>query len=651
MVIESVLLDYGVDLTAAAREGKLDKVWGRDEEVARVSEVLIRRKKNNVLLLGDPGVGKTSIAEHLAQKIINKEVSWALHDKVIFSLNMTAVMAGTQYRGQMEKRLKQIIDYLEVNPQIILFIDEIHSIVESNSSSSGMSVSNILKPALSSGKIQCIGATTSDEARKHFDKDAAFSRRFQKVTIDQPSPEDTIKILMSCKGVYEAHHGVLYPDELIAKIPYLATKFIRDRFLPDSAIDILDETGAKAQIASSKVPIKIVRMETELAKLNEKKITLIKKERYNETAALKKEYDALRTLLDEEIAKANETRTVNQKTITEKDVLQVVSALSKIPLDKLSEEGVDKLELLQKTLDARVIGQDTAKQQIVKAFRRDLAGFGSTVPSYLFMGKSGVGKTEIAKVVADAWFNGNLIRVDMSEFMEKHNASMMVGSPPGYVGHENGGKLTEQVRKNPHSLVLLDEIEKAHPDVSNLLLQIFDEGFITDSQGKRVDFSNTMIIMTSNLGTKETIDSNGIGFGSVKRNVQSEKSIGAAKKHFSPELWNRIGEVVVFEELSETDIDKILDIQLVKVREVLAKKNIKLKVNKKVKEFLSKKGYDPKYGGRFLKKAVKTYLIDPLAEYVMGNPDLKDTKLVAALSKEETITIREDAPVVPVEAK
>lgn len=640
-VIDNVLLDYGVDLTQKARDGKLDVVWGRDAEINRASQVLNRRKKNNLLLVGLPGVGKTSIAEGLALRIVSKDISWNLQNKTVFSLDITSVMAGTQFRGQMEKRMKQIIDYLKENRDIILFIDEIHSIIDSTSSSSGMSVSNILKPALSSGAIQCIGATTIEEARKHFDKDAALSRRFQKLVIDPSSISDTIKILQSCKASYEEYHNVTYPDVLLQKLPEWASHYIADRFLPDSAIDLMDEAGSKAQLDYVKIPPRVLKMETVIESLREQKHKLIKEEMWAQLPVVKHELDRLTDDVALEYAQIRAARTSSRKEIQEKDVLEILSSLSKVPLDKLSENGKSKIDELINALDTRIIGQQPAKEKVIRGLKRSVVGLHNKrkpVLTALLLGSTGSGKTAMAKVIAETWYNGEMIRLDMSEYMEKISSTQFVGAPPGYVGHDNGGKLTEAVRRKPYSLILLDEIEKAHPDVLNYLLQVFDDGHLTDGQGNSVDFTNTMILMTSNLGCKEAAASKGLGFGAKKSAIQ-EKGIESAKKFFSPELWNRIDEQVVFESLTPAHIERIVEIEINRVKGLLLERGIKLRVHKKVKEHLAKTGYSEDYGARFLERTVRSLLIDQLTDFVLDN-NTKDATIAVNLDKNDEVVLK-----------
>jgi ATP-dependent Clp protease ATP-binding subunit ClpC len=632
--IDNPLLNYGIDLTQKAREGKLDKVWGREEEVLRAVQVLSRRKKNNLVLVGNPGCGKTAIAEMLAQKIADKDIPFILQDKIIFSLDIPSIVAGTQYRGQMEERLKAITTFLANNPNYLIFIDEIHIIMESSSSNT-MSISNILKPYLTNGTIQCIGATTHDEYKKHFEKDAAMSRRFQKLIVDDPSIDVTIKILENCKGQYETYHQVEYPQELIEKIPALAKRFLVDRHLPDSAIDIIDETGAKATIESMVVPTKISKLESEIEELNLQKITLIREEKWTDIVELKKIVKKAENSLAREMVKWEAKRKENKTVITEMDVLRVIASLSKVPLDKIQAQGIDKIETLKKAFK-QLSGQEEAKSKIIKALKRSMVGLANEnkpVASFLFMGKTGVGKSEIAKIMAENWFDGSLVKLDMSEFMEKISTSALTGAAPGYVGYDKGGRF-EEVRKNPYSVVLFDEIEKAHPEVLNTLLQILDDGQITDSSGRLINFRNCIIIMTSNLGAKE-VAIKSVGFGSSE-NVLEQKSLESAKKFFTPEIWNRIDSPVVFEELTKEHITEIVDIQLTKVQKRLAdQRGITLKVGKKLKEYLAEVGYSEDYGARYLARAIQEHLIDNLTEWLLDNGNLKDVTITAKRDGEE----------------
>lgn len=635
--IENPLVNFGINLTEKAKSGKLDKVYGRDEEMERSIQILSRRKKNNLIFIGNPGCGKTALAEMIAQKIANKDVPHTLQDKIIYSLDIGSIVAGTQYRGQMEERLKAIADYCAKNQQIILFIDEIHIIMDSNSSNT-MSIANILKPHLTNGTIQCIGATTHDEYKKYFEKDGAMTRRFQKLTVEDPSPEVTVKILQNCKGSYEDYHSVVYPDDVLAEIPFLVKRFLPDRHLPDSAIDLMDEVGAKATIECMSTPDKITKYEDELIQLNEQKKLLIIEERWQDIIPLKKAIKRNQNALSKEMSKWETKRDENKRVISKEDILKVISLQSKIPLDEMSLNGGDKIKVLTKKFNESIIGQDEAKDKIIRSLRRSVLGINSPnrpIASFLFLGMTGTGKTELAKVLAEAWYNGSMVRLDMSEFMEKISSTALVGAPPGYVGHDKGGKF-EQIRRNPYSLVLLDEIEKANPEVLNTLLQMLDEGELTDGSGRKINFRNCIIIMTSNLGARETAIKS-VGFGKAE-NKLNEKSIETAKKFFTPEIWNRIDEVIVFEQLKKDQMTEILDIELEKVRKMLKdNRGFNLKIGKKAKTYVIDKGYSDEYGARFLKRTIQQEVTDALAEYLLSNTPENGATLVLNVEEDKLV--------------
>ncbi len=626
--IENPLLNYGVNLTEKAKAGKLDKVYGREEEIERSVQILSRRKKNNLLFIGNPGSGKTAMVELIAQRIASKDVPHVLQDKIIFSLDIGSIMAGTQYRGQMEERLKSISDYCAKNKQIILFIDEIHIIMDSSSNNS-MNIANILKPHLSNGTIQCIGATTHDECKKYFEKDGAMARRFQKLSVEDPTPETTVKILQNCKESYEQYHSVVYPDDVLAEIPFLAKRFLPDRHLPDSAIDLVDEAGAKANIESMSFPDKVSKLEQELADLNEEKKSIIVEERWQDIMLLKKSIKKTQTSLTKEINKWETKREENKRVINREDILKVISLQSKIPLDDMTLNGGDKIKTLIKNFDERIIGQQEAKDKIVKALRRSVLGINSPnkpVASFLFLGMTGTGKTELAKVLAESWYNGALLRLDMSEFMEKISSSALIGAPPGYVGHDKGGKF-EQLRRNPYSLVLLDEVEKANPEVLNTLLQMLDVGELTDGSGKKINFRNCIVIMTSNLGARETAIKS-VGFAKDDNKLR-DKSIETAKKFFTPEIWNRIDDIIVFEQLKKDQMAEIMEIEIDSVRKMLKdNRGYNLKITKKAKTYLVDKGYSEEYGARFLKRTIQNEITDALCEFLLVNAPENDSTLV-----------------------
>lgn len=635
--VENALSNYGIDLTEKARAGKLDKVYGRDDEIERAMQILSRRKKNSLLFVGNPGVGKTALAEKIAQKIVSKDVPHTLQDKIIFSLDIGSIVAGTQYRGQMEERLKNIIEYCAKNKSVILFIDEIHIIMESNSNNT-MSIANIFKPYLTNGVIQCIGATTHDESKKYFEKDAAMARRFQKIVVEDPSPEDTVKILQNCKESYEQYHSVIYPDDVLAEIPFLVKRFLPDRHLPDSAIDLMDEVGAKITIETMSTPDKILNLEEELVHLNDKKKTLIIEERWEDINELKKSLKKAQTSLSKEMMKWEAKRDENKKVINKEDILKVISLQSKIPLDDMSTNGAEKIKNLIKKFDENLVGQQEAKDKIIKALRRSVIGINSPnkpVMSVLCLGVTGSGKTELAKVLADAWYNGAMVRLDMSEFMEKISSTALVGAPPGYVGHDKGGKF-EQIRRNPYSLVLLDEIEKANPDVLNTLLQMLDEGELTDGTGNKINFRNCIIMMTSNLGARETSVKK-VGFGATDHKLE-DKSIESAKKFFTPEIWNRIDEVVVFDRLSKDQMTSIMDLELTKIRKMLKEnRGYNVKIGKKAKTYLIDKGYSDEYGARFLKRTINSEVVDALCEYLLVNSPEPDSTLIANIEEDKVV--------------
>lgn len=623
-----VLDNFGRDLTKAAEEGKLDPIVGREKEIERVSQILSRRKKNNPILIGEPGVGKSAIAEGLALRIIQRKVSRVLFNKRIVTLDLASLVAGTKYRGQFEERMKAVMNELEKSPDVILFIDEIHTIIGAGGASGSLDASNMFKPALARGEIQCIGATTLDEYRQYIEKDGALDRRFQKVIVDPTSIDETIEILGNIKERYEEHHHVTYTDEAIAACVKLTARYITDRFLPDKAIDALDEAGSRVHISNIHVPQNIIDLENKVADIKVEKNRVVRSQKYEEAARLR---DTEKQLLEQlEAAKATweeETKSQRYKVDVE-DVAQVVAMMSGIPVTRIAQAETARLIHMPQELKGKVIGQDDAVKKVVKAIQRNRAGLkdpNKPIGTFIFLGPTGVGKTELAKELSRYLFDTQdaLIRIDMSEYMEKFAVSRLIGAPPGYVGYEEGGQLTEKVRRKPYSIVLLDEIEKAHPDVFNLLLQVLDEGQLTDSLGRKIDFKNTIIIMTSNIGSRQLKDfGQGVGFGTSAKTSQADdhsRSVieSSLKKAFAPEFLNRIDDVVVFNSLSKEDIFKIIDLELESLYKRVGELGYKVKLTDEAKEFLTDKGYDSNFGARPLKRAIQKYIEDPMAEEII----------------------------------
>ncbi len=655
-----VLDNFGRDLTAMAEEGKLDPVVGREKEIQRVSQILSRRKKNNPLLIGEPGVGKSAIAEGLALRIIQRKVSRILFDKRVVTLDLASLVAGTKYRGQFEERMKAVMNELEKNDDIILFIDEIHTIVGAGGATGSLDASNMFKPALARGEIQCIGATTLDEYRQYIEKDGALERRFQKVIIEPTSVEETIEILNNIKDKYESHHNVTYTDEAINACVVLTNRYMTDRFLPDKAIDALDEAGSRVHITNINVPDKIVKIEAQLEEVREQKNSVVKKQKYEEAAKLRDDEKKL----EKELAIAqeeweNESK-LHRETVTEDNVAEVVSMITGVPVNRIAQTEIKKLSELPKQIKGKVIGQDEAVNKVVKAIQRNRAGLkdpNKPIGSFIFLGQTGVGKTQLAKVLARELFDSEnaLIRIDMSEYMEKFSISRLVGAPPGYVGYEEGGQLTEKIRRKPYAVVLLDEIEKAHPDVFNMLLQVLDDGYLTDSLGRKIDFRNTIIIMTSNIGARKLKDfGQGVGFGTAAKTSQADdnaKSIiqNALKKAFAPEFLNRVDDVVVFNALEKEDINKIIDIELSKLFLRIKDLGYSLSLTKSAKEYIADKGFDKEYGARPLNRAIQKYIEDALAEEIITSKlvegdhismdlDKKSNELIIKIEKEKKTT-------------
>lgn len=647
-----VLDNFGRDLTRLAEENKLDPVVGREKEIERVSQILSRRKKNNPLLIGEPGVGKSAIAEGLALRIINKKVSRILYNKRVVTLDLASLVAGTKYRGQFEERMKAVMNELEKNDDIILFIDEIHTIVGAGGATGSLDASNMFKPALARGEIQCIGATTLDEYRQYIEKDGALERRFQKVMVEPTSVEETIEILMNIKGKYEDHHNVNYTDEAILACVKLTNRYMTDRFLPDKAIDALDEAGSRVHIVNMDVPKQILELESQLEDVRELKNSVVKKQKYEEAAKLRDDEKRLEKELASAQERWEEESKLHRETVSEDNVADVVSMMSGIPVNRIAQTESNKLAKLPDLIKGFVIGQDEAVAKVAKAIQRNRAGLkdpNKPIGSFIFLGQTGVGKTQLAKILAKELFDSEdaLIRIDMSEYMEKFAISRLVGAPPGYVGYEEGGQLTEKVRRKPYSVILLDEVEKAHPDVFNMLLQVLDDGFLTDSLGRKIDFRNTIIIMTSNIGARQLKDfGQGVGFGTAAKKAQEDshqKSVieNALKKAFAPEFLNRIDDVIVFNPLEKEDIHKIIDIELDKLYKRIKDIGYDLSLSDKAKDYIADKGFDKQYGARPLKRAIQKYIEDTLAEEIVNSKlEEGDSIFMDLDEKKEELTIK-----------
>ncbi|MDI6779797.1 MAG: ATP-dependent Clp protease ATP-binding subunit [Bacteroidota bacterium] len=623
-----VLDNFGRDLTRLAMEDKLDPIVGREKEIERVAQVLSRRKKNNPVLIGEPGVGKTAIAEGLALRIVQKKVSRVLHDKRVVTLDLGALVAGTKYRGQFEERMKAVMNELEKAKDVILFIDELHTIVGAGGASGSLDASNMFKPALSRGELQCIGATTLDEYRQYIEKDGALDRRFQKIMIDPTTVDETIQILEHIKHKYEQHHGVRYTQKAIEGAVKLSDRYITDRYLPDKAIDVMDEAGARVHLSNIHVPQEVLDIENEIEKIKQTKNQVVKKQNFEEAARLR---DLEKKLLsDLEISKREWEKKSEEMIyeVTEIHIADVVAMMTGIPVNKIAESESQKLLKMEESLRTQIIGQDEAIMKLSRAIRRTRAGLKDPkrpIGSFIFLGPTGVGKTEMAKVLAKYLFDTEeaLIRIDMSEYMEKFSVSRLVGAPPGYVGYEEGGQLTEKVRRKPYSVVLLDEIEKAHPDVFNILLQVLDDGLLTDSLGRHVDFKNTIVIMTSNVGTRDIKQGGAIGFGTQtqKDKYTNMKHVveDAIKRVFNPEFLNRVDDIIIFHNLDREHINRIVDIQMAELVKRMESLNIKLQLTKQAREFLIDKGYDPAFGARPLKRVLQKFIEDPIAEEILKN--------------------------------
>jgi len=624
-----VLDNFGRDLTKAAEDDKLDPIVGREKEIERVSQILSRRKKNNPILIGEPGVGKSAIAEGLALRIVKRKVSRVLYNKRVITLDLASLVAGTKYRGQFEERMKAVMNELEKSPDVILFIDEIHTIIGAGGASGSLDASNMFKPALARGEIQCIGATTLDEYRQYIEKDGALDRRFQKVIIEPTTVDETIQILNNIKSKYEDHHNVTYTDEAIKACVTLTARYLSDRHLPDKAIDALDETGSRVHITNIKVPQNIIDLEKKVEDIKELKNKVVRSQKYEEAANLR---DTERKLLDElelEKKKWEEETRNNRETVTEDNVAEVVAMMTGVPVQRIAQNEGSRLMGMYEAIKDKVIGQEEAIKKVVKAIQRNRAGLkdpNKPIGSFIFLGPTGVGKTQLAKVLSSYLFDNDdaLIRIDMSEYMEKFSVSRLIGAPPGYIGYEEGGQLTEKVRRKPYSVILLDEIEKAHPDVFNILLQVLDDGQMTDSLGRKIDFKNTIIIMTSNIGTRQLKDfGQGVGFATSARTAavtEDAKSLieKSLKKAFAPEFLNRIDDVLLFNPLAKEDIHKIIDIELKSLYKRLNDLGYEIRISDKAKDYISDKGYDANFGARPLKRAIQRYLEDPMAEQIIG---------------------------------
>jgi ATP-dependent Clp protease ATP-binding subunit ClpC len=642
-----VLDNFGRDVSRLAEEGKLDPIIGREVEIERVSQILSRRKKNNPILIGEPGVGKTAIVEGLALRILQRKVSRTLFNKRVVMLDLAALVAGTKYRGQFEERMKAIMTELEKARDIILFIDEIHTIVGAGGATGSLDASNIFKPALARGELQCIGASTLDEYRQYIEKDGALDRRFQKVIVDPPSPEETVHILHNIKAKYEDFHNVKYSDEAIEACVKLSERYISDKFFPDKAIDVLDEVGARTHLKNIHVPKYIEDLEKQIEEVKEAKNQAVKSQMYEKAADLRDQESKLQRKLEQSKEEWEEESKSTKFPVNEDDIAEVVSMMTGIPMRRVAQSESNKLVKMTTDLEGMIIGQDEAIVKVTKAIQRNRVGLkdpSKPIGSFIFLGPTGVGKTELAKALARYMFDSEeaLIRIDMSEYMEKFSVSRLIGAPPGYVGYEEGGQLTEKVRRKPYSVILLDEIEKAHPDVYNILLQVLDDGQLTDGLGRKVDFKNSLIIMTSNIGVRQLKDfGQGLGFATSSRVDSSEentKSIiqGALKKTFSPEFLNRIDDVVIFNSLDQDHIFKIIDITLAQLFKRMNNLELKLELTDEAKKFVAEKGYDPQFGARPLNRAIQKYVEDPLAEYILNHNPGKGSLLLAELNEEKS---------------
>ena len=638
--------NFGEDLTKMAEQKKLDPIIGRDEEIQRICQILARRKKNNPIILGDPGVGKTAIVEAIAQRIVEKKVARILIGKRLISINMAGIVAGTKYRGEFEERMKAIVDELKENPDVIVFIDEIHTVVGAGGVSGSLDASNILKPALARGQVQCIGATTLDEYRENIESDGALTRRFQEVFVDPPSVDETVEILHRIKGQYENHHSVQYTDEAIVACVKMSDRYITQRELPDKAIDVLDEAGAKMHIAEVKLPLSIKKLEAEIEKIRETKLSFVKKQDYEGAATYRDKEMAKKQELEAKMQEWENSLSKEKKLITEDHVAEIIAQQTGIPVSRLKDGDQKALMKLADDLKAQVIGQDEAVTALAKVIKRSRAGVSNPnkpIGSFMFVGPTGVGKTETVKALTRQLFGteDSLIKIDMSEYQEKFNVSRLIGAPPGYVGHEDGGQLTEAVRRKPYSVVLFDEVEKAHPDIFHTLLQVLDEGRLTDSLGRTVDFKNTVIVMTSNIGARKVAEfGTGIGFrGEDDEKIQRSKVDAIIKKElktkFAPEFLNRVDDIILFEDLKKDSVIKIIDIELNKLKERMEDQNYFLSFTKTLKEFIAEVGYDPAFGARPLKRAIQHHVEDVLSDAIIAGDVEIDTRISITYDKRQ----------------
>ena len=644
-----VLNSFGRDLNKLAKEGKLDPIIGRESEIERITQILGRRKKNNPVLIGEAGTGKTAIVEGLANRIVEGNVPLSLQEKQIYMLDMTSMVAGTKYRGQFEERIKAVVEELLQNPHIIIFLDEIHTMVGAGNSSGSLDAANILKPALARGEIQCIGATTFDEYRKSIESDSALERRFQKVVVEAPSVSETIEIIKNIRNKYEDHHFVTYSDVIIEKSVILSERYITDRQLPDKAIDIIDEVGSRVYLKKNNLPSEILELESDLKIVESKKMESVQRQQYEKAAQLRDEVKNLKQAIESHKEGWKDRTRKNKTPVTERDIYEVISHMTGIPVNEMGEDEARRLLGLTEFLKSRVIGQDEAVEKIAVTIQRNKIGLGKNsrpIGNFIFTGSTGVGKTELAKAVARYMFHGDdsLIRVDMSEYMEKHSISKLIGAPPGYVGYDEAGVLTEKVRKKPYSVILFDEIEKAHPDIFNILLQVLDEGFLTDNHNRKINFRNTLIIMTSNLGARMASESKNLGFGSSSQPDDTKKKEimdKAIEKFFSPEFINRLDEVIYFNTLTKEDMRKILEIHLVDLKSRVEEIGYKIQLTDKAKDLIVERGTNEKFGARILGRTLQKIVEDKLSEVILKeNPEKGKTLKIDEKNEEIIVTFK-----------